>query len=432
MTITRRHFVRSIGVAAAAGALAPPSFVGRALAQAAPGRVLVCLFQRGGVDGLSMIVPHGDAGYYRDRPNVAIAPPGTGDGRAIELDGHFGLHPAMRTLKDLWDGGELAAVHAVGSPHPSRSHFEAQHHMEAGVPGRPPDRQGWLNRVLQARSGDTLSAVALGGGVPESLAGPAPVFAVRRLSRMRAPHVGSGTRGDMRDGLESLYADPSELGREMRTGLRAFDRLARVGRARGQPANGARYPGRSPGHELRDVARLIKADIGLKVAFVGCGGWDTHSGQGGAEGRLARSLRDLAESLVAFRQDLGDRMENVVLLTMSEFGRTVAQNGTAGTDHGHGTAMLVLGGPVRGGRVAGEWPGLAPDQRWEGRDLAITTDFRDLFGEVAQRHLGVTDLQSVFPGHQPAATRFPGVLRGRPTPRRASLSRRRPPSRSRQ
>jgi len=414
MTTSRRRFFRLL----AAGALAPtlPGFMSRALAQPTPSgrpRTLVCLFQRGAVDGLSMVVPHFDPGYYADRAHIAIGRPSRREGTAIDLDGRFGLHPAMRPLREMWNRRELAVVHAVGSPHETRSHFEAQHYMEAGITGRAPDRQGWLNRVLQQQSpgADDLPAVAIGGGVPMALRGQVPVFGVRALGRMRLPAAGRNTRGAIRQGLERLYEGEGALGDAMTEALGTFDRLQSIGRGRYEPEGGAEYPRQRPGRELMDVARLIKAGVGLRVAFVSCGGWDTHTGQGAAEGGLARNLGWLAESLAAFRRDLGDRFEDVVVLTMSEFGRTVAQNGTGGTDHGHGTAMLVMGGPVRGRRVVTDWPGLAPEQRWQRRDLAVTTDFRDLFGEVAQRHLGVRDLASVFPEHTAAPDRFPGVLR---------------------
>ena len=415
MSTSRRHFLRALG----AGAVAPllPGFLSRALAQPAPSgrqRTLVCVFQRGAVDGLGMVVPFFDRGYYADRAHIAIARPGRGDATAIDLDGRFGLHPAMRPLVELWRRRELAVVHAVGSPHETRSHFEAQHYMEAGITGRAPDRQGWLNRVLQQQSpgAEDLPAVAIGGGVPMALRGEVPVFSVAALGRMRLPAAGRNTGAAVRQGLERLYDDEGALGEDMTEALETFDRLQSIGRQRYEPAGGAEYPRRAPGRQLMDVARLIKADVGLRVAFVSSGGWDTHTGQGAATGGLANNLTAFAQSLAAFRRDLGDRFEDVVVLTMSEFGRTVAQNGTGGTDHGHGTAMLVMGGPVRGRRVVTDWPGLAPEQRWHRRDLAVTTDFRDLFGEVAERHLGVRDLASVFPNHATSPDRFPGVLRG--------------------
>ena len=306
MTISRRVFVKSGGLALASLGLDPLCLARAAFASHGPTvrlpdrPTLVCLFQRGAVDGLSMIVPHGEPPYYEARPRIAI--PATD---VVDLDGHFGLHPSLAPLKALWENKSLAAIHAVGFPDATRSHLDAQERLD-----------GWLNRS---------GAVAVGS--------------------------------------------------------------------------------------LREIAPLIKAGAGPEVAVTHVGGWDTHLNQGSSEGQLAARLRELGLGLAAFARDLGERMHNVVVLTMSEFGRSIRENGNGGTDHGHATAMLALGGPVNGGRVLGRWPGLDPANGFEGRAVAVTTDFRDLFGEILARHLRATDVSSVFPGFSPTPERFPGTMR---------------------
>jgi uncharacterized protein (DUF1501 family) len=363
------------------------------------------VFQRGAVDGLNMVVPHGDPHYYRERARIAVPRPGR-EGGALDLDGHFGLHPALAPLLPLYQAGTLAAVHAVGSPDPTRSHFDAQDYMESGTPGRRATADGWLNRHLAhaAEHRDTpFRGVAIGPQLPLALRGAAPALAIESLQafglRGRPP-----VRNRLERAFEEMYqgaatglvATSSEEAFEAVRQLRAAD-LTGSG-----PAHGAQYP-RSPfGQAMRQLAQVINADLGLEIGFADLSGWDTHVNQGASDGQLAARLRDLADGLAAFATDLGERMADVVVLTMSEFGRTVAENGNAGTDHGHGTAMLVLGGPTRGGRVLGRWPTLDPAARYEGRDLAVTTDFRSLFGEILAGHLGPTDLQAVFPGYRRA------------------------------
>lgn len=325
-------------------------------------KALVCIFQRGAVDGLNMVVPHGDPFYYRERPRIAIPRPGV-TGGALDLDGHFGLHPALAPLEPLYRDGSMAIIHAVGSPDATRSHFDAQDYMESGTPGVKVTRDGWLNRYLQLQHArehqDTpFRGVAIGPQLPRALRGAAPALAIDNLRAF-------GLRGPV-------------------------------------AARGAEYLHSQLGNSLRQIAQIIKADLGLEIALADVGGWDTHVNQGASEGQLAGRLTDLGRALAAFARDLGARMADVVVLTMSEFGRTVAENGNAGTDHGHGTAMLVLGGAVKGGRVCGRWPTLDPARRFEGRDLAVTTDFRDVFAEVLTYHLGAgaTDLHAVFPGYE--------------------------------
>src|SRR5216117_2517265 len=418
MIISRRVFVKSGGLALVSFGL-DPLFLARAafatnrLSGYPPNRpVLVCLFQRGAVDGLNMIVPHGDALYYRERPRIAV--PATD---VIDLDGYFGLHPRLAPLKQWWDAKSLAAIHAIGSPDASRSHFDAQDYMGAGTPGVKATPDGWLNRYCEhdRQLADTpFRAVAFGPQLPRILAGSAPSLAIDDLQAfgLRAPQPAARDR--LTRAFEELYAGSATglLSTSSREAFDAVQMLKRLDPGQYRPANGADYPRGRLGKALLEIAQLIKADIGLQVAFADVTGWDTHVNQGATEGQLAGRLSELGEALAAFTRDVGERMRGVVVLTMSEFGRTVRENGSSGTDHGHATAMLVLGGPVNGGRVLGKWPGLDPAQRFEGRDVAVTTDFRDLFAELLARHLGARDLSAIFPGFLADSERFPGAIRG--------------------
>jgi len=413
-TISRRAFVRAGGLALV-GLGFDPLFLDRA-AYALPhlpgtgGKTLVCLFQRGAVDGLSMIVPQADPHYYRERPRIAV--PRTS---LIDLDGQFGLHPRLAGLKPLWDEGSLAVVHAVGSPDATRSHFDAQDYMETGTPGAKSTPDGWANRYCRhAREHreTPFRAVAFGPQLPRTLAGGAPALAIDDLRAF-------GLRSARREGsdrlaraFEALYEGASTglLASSSAEGFDAIRMLREADPSRRQPENGAAYPPGRLGQHLMQIAQLIKADLGVQIAFADVGGWDTHVNQGADQGQLGARLDELGRALSAFHADLGERMRDVVVLTMSEFGRTVRENGNSGTDHGHGTAMLVLGGKVRGGRMYGRWPGLDPSNRFEGRDLAVTTDFRDLFGETLVRHLGSADLSAIFPGHSPDPARHLGVF----------------------
>ena len=415
MTMLTRRALLCSGACALAAMAGPPRFLARAAAAAeARGKVLVAVFQRGAVDGLSMIPPHADPAYHAARPSIALARPQRGDsGSALDLDGRFALHPALAPLAPLWSARTLAVVHACGSPESTRSHFDAQDYMESGTPGVKSTADGWLGRAAGALPAERVTpfrAVALGPRLPRILWGPAAALAVTSLDRfdVRAAAEPAATSR----GFESLYGDGVRdllhgTGRETFEAVRMLKGAGAAGLA---PANGADYPRGRLGESLRQIAQLVRADVGLRIAFTDTGGWDTHVGQGAEEGQLANRLRELGAALAAFAQDLGDRLSDVVVLTMSEFGRTVAENGNRGTDHGHATAMLVLGGGVRGGRVYGRWPGLAPEQRFEGRDLAVTTDFRALFHEVTVRHLGLPATTALFPGWRPAAGGGLGLL----------------------
>ena len=368
-------------------------------------KLLIVVFQRGAVDGLNMVVPFGDGDYYRARPSIAIAKPGATDG-AINLDGYFGLHPRMAAFKPLWDRGELAIVHAAGSHDTTRSHFDAQDYMESATPGVKSTRDGWLNRYLQGsgnreignQGGNPLRGIALTKQMPRSLQGPAPALAIGSTEDFTVADMSARTS------FEEIYAAAQQDKALRGAAGEAFDAMKTLAKKTSgvyRPANGASYP-RSPfGQAMQEIARLAKSDVGLEIAFAESTQWDHHVNEGAATGQIANRLDDFSRGIAALAQDLGDRMADTVILTMSEFGRAVAENGSRGTDHGHGNAMFVIGGAVKGGEVYGKWPGLAVNDRFEGRDLAVTTDFRDVFGEVVTRHLGANaiDVAKVFPGY---------------------------------
>jgi len=398
---SRRIFLKNGGLALVSLGFAP-QFIARTVAAAeARRKVLVTIFQRGAVDGLNMIVPFGEPAYYRSRPSIAVPRPNSGPGGALDLDGFFGLHPRLAPLKPLYDARQLAVVHACGSPDGTRSHFDAQDYMETATPGVKSTQDGWLNRCLHAREHQAQTpfrAVALAPQLPRSLQGVEPALAIGQIGQFG---IRAGQASDaVQASFESQYAAAAQ-GVLHQTGREAFDavrmlRTANPGRYAAE--NGADYPRSAYGEALRQIAQLIKADLGLEVAFAESGNWDHHVNEGSSDGQIAARLDDFSRGIAALVRDLGDRMSDVVILTMSEFGRAVAENGSRGTDHGHGNAMMVIGGTVKGGRVYGRWPGLEPEQRYEGRDLSVTTDFRTVFAEVARGHLGLTDLQHVFPG----------------------------------
>jgi uncharacterized protein (DUF1501 family) len=394
---SRRVFMKNGGLALLSLGFAP-AFLARTVARR---KILITIFQRGAVDGLNMIVPFGERDYYAARPSIAVGKPNAAEG-AVDLDGFFGLHPRLASLKPLWDSKQLAIVHATGSPDGTRSHFDAQDYMESGTPGVKSTQDGWLNRYLHAREhaeATPFRAVALAPQMPRSLQGLEPALAIGQLGQFG---IRAGQATDMvQASFESEYAAAADKVLN-KTGGQAFDAVRMLKSAdpsQYQPANGADYPRSGYGEALRQIAQLIKADVGLEVAFAEAGGWDTHVNQGSSAGQLALRLDDFARGISALARDLGDRMSDIVILTMSEFGRAVAENGNRGTDHGHGNAMMIIGGQnVRGGKVYGRWPGLAREQRYEGRDLAVTTDFRSVFAEVVRGHLGVTDTRTIFPG----------------------------------
>lgn len=419
----RRVFVKSGALALVTLGLSPRFLrrvaYGMEVPAAGRGKVLICLFQRGAADALNVVVPHGEAAYYAMRPTIAIGRPTAAGGTgAIDLDGFFGLHPALAPFKPLYDQHQLAIVHAVGSPSATRSHFDAQDYMETGTPDDKSTADGWLNRYLAVQGtcdecragpirGSVFRAVSLAPETPRILEGPAPTVAMNSIDdfTIRA----TGTQAER---LEALYRTGS-ADIIHAAGSETFDAVKLLRAANPQqyePDNGADYPKSEFGRRLKQIAQLIKANVGLEIAFADAGGWDTHVNQGGATGQLAQRLGDFAHAIAALVADLGDRMGDVAILTMSEFGRMAKENGTGGTDHGHAGALFVIGGDVKGGRVYGAWPGLAPEQLYEGRDLALTTDFRSVFSEVAGRHLGATRLDAIFPGYAGGTDSWLGVV----------------------
>jgi uncharacterized protein (DUF1501 family) len=389
----RRTFFQFAGNAALGvgfGVGSAPIWLGRAMG-AGEGRkkTLVAIFQRGAADGLNIVVPYGDKSYYQLRPNLNIAPKDV-----VKLDNMFGFHPQMASLEPIFREKRLAIVQAVGSPDPTRSHFDAQAYMEAGTPGRKSTDSGWLNRALlnQANSSPTRG-VSMGTQMALSMKGPTPALSISELGKFAVAESRGGAT------FESLYSGTADG--EMRdAGKETFDAmriLQSIAKQPYRPTAGVTYPASRFGKNLQQIAQLIKANVGVEVAFADIGGWDHHVNE---LPQLTNLLRDYSRSLAAFYKDLEDRMDDVVIVTMSEFGRTARENGTRGTDHGHANHMLVMGGPIKGGKVYGDWPGLNVEALHEGRDLAMTTDFRDVLGEVVSKHLQNRQLDKVFPGYR--------------------------------
>ncbi|MGH9740465.1 MAG: DUF1501 domain-containing protein [Candidatus Acidiferrales bacterium] len=401
MKISRRYFLKSGGIAMV-GMAAMPAFLQRAVAEAStPGnKKMVVLFQRGAMDGLNVVVPFGEPEYYRLRPTIAIPQPKSGaQGAVIDLDGFFGLHPSLQPLQPLFQNGRLAVVQAVGSPDPSRSHFDAQDFMESGTPGVKSTEDGWLNRAMQTipePQASPFRSVAFGPYLPLTLQGAAPAIAIPDLKQFKM----YGPPQTVEGGFEAMYAQAvdTELRGVASETFEAVDMLKKIDPDAYQPENGAAYPTSRFGRSLQEIAELFKADVGLEVAFLDSGGWDHHVAEGGAEGRLANLLRDLGQGMAAFHQDMGDRMSDIVFVSMSEFGRTAHENGSGGTDHGHANCMFVMGGPVKGGKVYTRWPGMNDGQLYQNRDLAVTTDYRSVLSEIISNHLGDRKLDNVFPG----------------------------------
>lgn len=432
MSLSRRVFLKNGAISLASIGMAGfgPSFLrSTVLADSTAQKrkkTLICIFQRGAADGLNIVVPHGDRDLYTHRPGFAIARPSGSDPQsALDLDGFFGLHPALAPFLPIYKEGHLAAIQACGSPDGTRSHFDAQDYMEAGTPGDKRVPGGWLSRAVLACPEDraklsAFRAVAMGcdNGLPLSLQGDAGALAIPDLAsfgiglkNLRGKQtVQAMNQSGAVDGFESIYT--SAVGDVLHgTGTESFEAIAALNKLNAgsyTPSNGAQYPNGRFGQSMRQIAQLVKADVGVEVAFAEMGGWDTHTQQ---QGRLVQQLRDFGAGIAALYHDLGDRMSDVVILTMSEFGRTVRPNGTNGTDHGHATCFFALGGDVNGGKVLGHWPGLAPEQLYENRDLALTTDFRAVFGEIAVKHLGAQGLGKIFPGYNGTEADFRGVMR---------------------
>jgi len=400
MSLTRRIFLRKSALAVV-GTATIPSFLTRAAFGAAePGartKRLVVIFQRGAADGLNIVVPHGEQSYYGMRPSIAILRKDV-----IDLDGFFGLHPSMASFKPLWEQGHLAIVHAAGSPDPTRSHFDAQDYMESGTPGVKGTEDGWLNRAVRSlpESKSSFQAIAMGPSLPRILSGSEPAVAINNIDSFGVG--GKNPNSPIANTFEAMYAQSVDSVLHG-TGQETFDAVKMLKSAdpsKYAPAPGADYPRGRFGDSLRQLAQLIKANLGVQVAFADIGGWDHHVNEGNTQGQLANVLGDFSQSLAAFWTDLGDLGEDTVVVTMSEFGRTARENGNRGTDHGHANVMFLLGGPVKGGKVYGRWPGLEQEQLYEGRDLAITTDFRRVLGESVYRHVGNQKLSEVFPNFE--------------------------------
>ena len=400
--ISRRDFLKlasSFAVAPALPAWMPRmAFAPQGVEPA--GDILVVVFQRGGMDGISAVIPHGDPHYYENRSALAIPEPEDGsDKTGIDLDGFFGLHPSLRPLKDLWDEKTLALVHAVGSPDPTHSHFDAMDYMERGTPGEKSIPTGWIGRHLQTapwQNESPFRAIGMGGVMQAALRGPIPVTTLKSISDFHLQGDVSQLT-EIRARLESLYNLGSTLDADAVETFNAVNILDKIDVNNYTPSGGAAYPETEFGMAMKQVAQIAKAEIGLEVACVDIGGWDTHNQQGQLEGELPTLLNEFSSGLASLYHDLGDRAKRVTIVTMSEFGRRVKENASDGTDHGHGNCMFVLGGGVNGGKVYGQWPGLAPENLFDGIDLNITTDYRDVLGEVVEKRLKNPALAEVFP-----------------------------------
>jgi uncharacterized protein (DUF1501 family) len=376
-------------------------------------RRLIVILLRGAVDGLNVIIPFAEEAYYQERRSIAIAPPGKPDG-ALALDQHFGLHPALAGLMPLWSDRKLAFIHAAGSPDPTRSHFDAQLYLENGTPGQSATRDGWMNRLLLALPGPrgAADAISIGVTLPRILAGKAAVATVplgpngAQPLPIDQPDVGSA--------FDRLYSGNDELGKSYREGRAARAQLvAALAKEQRVADNGAPPPTGFAGQATR-LALLISRNPGIRLAALGLGGWDTHVNQGNHKGQLADRLRPLGEGLAALARGSGEAWRDTVVVVLSEFGRTVRENGNGGTDHGHGNAIWILGGAINGGRVYGEWPGLSPARLYQRRDLAVTTDFRTVLAAILERHmrLGDRQLEAVLPDAPPAPPALAQMIPG--------------------
>ena len=410
----RRQVLTSAAAALAWTAVGRTALAATGNAPLPGNRRLVVVFLRGAVDGLSVVAPYTEGVYYQQRSTIALARPGQ-DGGLLDLDGHFGLNPNLAPLMPLWQSGKLAFVHASGSPDPTRSHFDAQDYMESGTPGRKGTPDGWLNRLLGAEPAAVAPAgarasvtrgISVGATLPRIWAGPNPVANIAngkgatKPTQLDRPQVGKAFdalyAGD--DALSKAYRESRQSRAEVNEAMSADVREQMVA------DNGAPLPNGFPDDAAR-LAQLMRRDPNVQIAFLALGGWDTHVNQGGAKGQLANRLQPLGQGLAEFATRLGPAFDDTTVLVLSEFGRTARQNGTGGTDHGHGNVMWALGGNIAGGKVYGRWPGVDASALHEGRDLAITTDFRQVLAGVCMNNLRLPDdrLAAVFPGFDGAA-----------------------------
>jgi len=412
MDITRRYFLQSTGALALYCGFSPGRLFADAKSGALPtvknGKTFVVIFLRGGMDGLNFIVPYGDPSYKGLRKSILLPDPGQPDG-VVDLDGFFGLHPKAAALKPFFANGQARALHAVGYDLNTRSHFEEQDTWETGVIGNTVSSDGWLNRHLMTSVGrGPVRAVSIGDNLPRILRGKAPAFALHGISDLKLPSVTKDDDVAMRMALEHAYCTPMPdhkmMARDLLsdTAQSTIDGVDVIKKATaGQYTPSATYPKGEFGRRLQEAARLIKTNIGVEVIEIDYGGWDTHQNQGGVIGSYSKLVQELSEGLAAFNQDLGDRMKDTLLLTISDFGRTAAENGSGGTDHGWANCMLAMGAVTTKAPapVISKWPGLAKEQLHQGRDLLHTTDFRDVLGEVVTEHLGNHMLKKVLPNH---------------------------------
>jgi uncharacterized protein (DUF1501 family) len=402
--LSRRVFLKGAGLAAVGVGFHPSSLLVRtAQAAEAGAQVLVQVFLRGGADGLNQLVPHGDPAYYDLRREIALPPPGRSGG-VVDLDGYFGLHPELAPLVPLWRDGRLGFLPAVGNYGLTRSHFDAQDFMETGTPGVKSTSTGWLDRsVARLPGAEVTQAVAFASVLPRSFLGGEPVLVAQNLSSfdLRA----RTWRPEAETLLRAMYEPRADAyGQVGRETFAAIAALARNPGLTAPPANGAAYPNAAVGNALRQAAAIIRTGLGTRCIFVNVtGGFDTHANQLAAN---TNDYRALGAALAAFATDLGRQLDDVVVMVDTEFGRTSAVNGSAGTDHGSAHCMMVFGGRVRGGRIVGGWPGLSRADLHEGRDLAFTVDYRDAFQEIARVQLGTSE--SLFPGYTPGPG--PGIV----------------------
>ena len=406
--ITRREFVKASLATAAGYSILPHNIYAEAAKNLAATKTLVVLFLRGGMDGLNLIVPYTDEYYYELRKGIAIPKPGTENG-GIDIDGTFALHPSAESLKRFFSSGELTAVQGVGYSGHTRSHFEEQDVWETGMTENRLSSDGWLNRHLATSSGDGhIRAISVGSSLPRILRGKVGTYAIRSLSDITLP----GSKKEVNQHLKSLknayhktentqVTDAQELITQVgqRT-IESMKILSDIGAKEYKPV--APYPTTTLGKQLKTAARLIKANIGLEIVEIDYGGWDTHQSQGGVTGGFANKVKELADAMAAFQADMKKHQDKVMLMAMSEFGRTAAQNGTGGTDHGWANCMLLMGGAVKRQKtkpISGTWPGLAPNQLNDKRDVMNTTDFRDILGEIVTKHLDNKQPNLVIPSH---------------------------------
>lgn len=413
--VKRRDFLRATATLSAAGVVLIGShgWAASSFGNSGGNRRLVVVFMRGAVDGLNVVVPYGDSQYYEQRPNIAIPRPGGGDAAAIDLDGHFGLHPGLASLMPQWRDGTLAFVHACGSPDPTRSHFDAQDFMESGTPGVRTTPDGWMNRVLAALPGfhGPTEAVSIGATVPRILSGRMAVANI--LQGRAAARPLPLDNPQIEDAFDQLYSGTDQLSATFRDGQAARKRLLAELQQDMTEADAGAPPADGFSDDTGRLARLIARDPSIRLAFLAVGGWDTHVNEGSFKGQLANHLKPLGDGLASFASQLGPAYENTVIVVISEFGRTVHENGNGGTDHGHGNVMWVMGGPIRGARVYAGWNGLAPEDLYQERDVPVTTDFREPIGNVLRSHMGMPaqQISLVFPDHPSDSGNVNGLLR---------------------